>query len=496
MLDAAKGAAPKPVEHKKVQPPVNQFQRTLRSALTTALSLGSIIGLGVIVPDPSFLAMTTTFSLALIGGYLSVWGVTPSLHTPLMSITNAISGITAVGGLLCLQGGYETGALALSLAASAVLISSINIVGGFIVTKRMLDMFKRPTDPKEHNYLYAIPAITSIGGVVAAHYMGFSGVYTMGYLASSLCCMGGITGLSAQKSARFGNALGNIGVAGGMITALSMLNFPPSLFIPALTLIGLGGGVGSYIGKKVAVTDLPQTVAGFHALVGLAAVTTSVASFLIDPHPNNLHLVASYLGTFIGGITFTGSIAAFLKLSGYKTKGWDLPMREHLNAPLGLLNVIALYMMIMNPSIGGLALLNATITSFLLGWNIIHSIGAADMPVAITVLNSYSGWALCAEGFMLNNPMLTIVGSLIGSSGAILSYIMCKAMNRSLYNVIFGKWTAAVATTKKEVGVHTEAGFEQVGELIANAKSIIIVPGYGMAVAKAQYVISDITKIC
>jgi len=258
-------------------------------------------------------------------------------------------------------------------------------------------------------------------------------------------------------------------------------------------------GIGTYIGRTVAVTELPQTVAGFHALVGLAAVTTSVSAFLVDPNPNNLHMVASYLGTFIGGLTFTGSIAAFCKLSGVNTKGWDLPMRQYLNAPLAAMNLVGLYMMLQNPAIGALILANATVTSFLLGWNITHSIGSADMPVAITVLNSYSGWALCAEGFMLNNAMLTIVGSLIGSSGAILTIIMCRAMNRSITNVIFGKWTppavAADPNAVKEIKEHVETNVDAVGELIVNSKSVVIVPGYGLAVAQAQYPIAEIVKI-
>lgn len=499
MLDASKGTE-KPVVHKKVEAKkISPFQKTLKSSLSIGAGIASLLGLGVICPDPAFLAMTSTFSLAVVGGYLCVWGVSPALHTPLMSITNAISGITAVGGLLILGGGFLPGTFSQVMAASAVLLSSINIAGGFIVTKRMLDMFKRPTDPNEHNYLYAIPAMSTTVGLLAAHLSGASGIYQMGYLASSLCCIGGITGLSSQKTARLGNALGLIGVSGGVVTALVQLNFPINLFTQAITLLSIGGGIGTYIGKKVAVTELPQTVAGFHALVGLAAVATSFASFLIDPHPNNLHMVASYFGTFIGGMTFTGSIAAFLKLSGVKTVAWNLPFRRHLNLPLSLLNVAAMYGLLScgSATIGILALSNATVTSFLLGWNITNSIGSADMPVAITVLNSYSGWALCAEGFMLNNSMLTIVGSLIGSSGAILSYIMCRAMNRSLINVIFGKWTAPVAHVGgiKEKKEHIETTAEVVGELIVHSKNVVIVPGYGLAVGKAQYPIADIVKI-
>jgi NAD(P) transhydrogenase len=176
---------------------------------------------------------------------------------------------------------------------------------------------------------------------------------------------------------------------------------------------------------------------------------TSLGSFWIDLDHTTLHKIAAYLGTLIGGVTFTGSIAAFLKLSGIKWT-FDLPMKRYLNLPLGVGNLLALITLVMshNTALGSALLLYATASSFALGWNITNSIGSADMPVAITVLNSYSGWALCAEGFMLANPMLTIVGSLIGSSGAILSYIMCRAMNRSLQNVIFGSWTSGVAKAK------------------------------------------------
>lgn len=208
--------------------------------------------------------------------------------------------------------------------------------------------------------------------------------------------------------------------------------------------MGASAAIGTTVGYKVAVTELPQTVAAFHALVGVAAVTTSIASFMIHPSGENLHRIAAYLGAGIGAMTVTGSLIAFGALSGKLKKGYDLPMKEMLNKPLAAVNVLGLAAMLSSSSyaVGLLSLISTTAASGALGWNITKSIGSADMPVAITVLNSYSGWALCAEGFMLNNPMLTIVGSLIGSSGAILSYIMCKAMNRSLNNVIFGGYSA------------------------------------------------------
>jgi NAD(P) transhydrogenase len=285
-------------------------------------------------------------------------------------------------------------------------------------------------------------------------------------LAASLCAIGGITGLASQSTARIGNALGITGISTGVITALCYLNFATPLLVQALTLLGVGGTAGFLLGKRVAVTELPQTVAAFHALVGLAAVVTSLGSHWSTVDHSTLHLIAAYLGTVIGGITFTGSIAAFIKLSGYKWT-FELPLKKYLNKPLSIANAVALVAMVQNPHnalLATSALWYATASSFALGWNITNSIGAADMPVAITVLNSYSGWALCAEGFMLANPMLTIVGSLIGSSGAILSYIMCKAMNRSLNNVIFGSWTDGTAK-KKEIQhrEHVEANVEQVG---------------------------------
>eukprot|EP00340_Litonotus_pictus_P012617 CAMPEP_0170536294 /NCGR_PEP_ID=MMETSP0209-20121228/102067_1 /TAXON_ID=665100 ORGANISM="Litonotus pictus, Strain P1" /NCGR_SAMPLE_ID=MMETSP0209 /ASSEMBLY_ACC=CAM_ASM_000301 /LENGTH=1100 /DNA_ID=CAMNT_0010837643 /DNA_START=84 /DNA_END=3387 /DNA_ORIENTATION=- len=494
-LDA--GKATKTLEKKTETKVVDTFKQTLRTALGITAGVGAMLGIGVIVPDPAFLTMLGTFSLALIGGYLSVWGVVPALHTPLMSITNAISGVTAIGGLLTLGGGFLPHTIPQFLAATAVLISSINIVGGFIVTKRMLDMFKRPTDPEEHNYLYALPALGSMATIIAAHLSGYVGVYQMGYLLASLCCIGGISGLASQKTSRIGNALGNIGVSTGVVTALCALKFPPALLAQALGLLSVGGSLGAYLGKRVAVVELPQTVAAFHALVGLAAVATSVASFMIDPSHNNLHRIASYLGTFIGGLTFTGSIVAFLKLSGIKYQ-FDLPMKEKLNLPLAVVNAIGLYAMTSaSTPLGVFLLFNAAMTSFALGWNITNSIGGADMPVAITVLNSYSGWALCAEGFIFGNSMLTIVGSLIGSSGAILSYIMCKAMNRSLGNVIFGKWVDTSTQKKGEKKQQTaiETNVEQVTETITSSNSIIVVPGYGLAVAKAQYPLADIVKL-
>jgi NAD(P) transhydrogenase len=258
----------------------------------------------------------------------------------------------------------------------------------------------------------------------------------------------------------------------------------------AMGLLGAASAVGLTVGYKVAVTELPQTVAAFHALVGIAAVTTSIASFMIHPTPDGLHRGAAFLGAGVGAMTFTGSIIAYLALSGQLKKGYDLPFKEVLNRPLAAANAAAFIAMMTSPSyaVGLMSLITTTAASSALGWNITKSIGSADMPVAITVLNSYSGWALCAEGFMLNNPMLTIVGSLIGSSGAILSYIMCKAMNRTLTNVVFGgtygSSSQGTGEQMKIEGTHQEATVDQVGEMLTQSKDVIIVPGYGLAAAQ------------
>jgi NAD(P) transhydrogenase len=195
------------------QPP-NPFKDTMTSALTYTTGLGTMIALGAVSPNPAFTTMMSTFALSGIVGYHTVWGVIPALHSPLMSCTNAISGITAVGGLLLMGGGYYPTNSIEMLAASAALISFVNIFGGFLVTQRMLDMFKRPTDPPEYNYLYGIPAAVFLGGYGLAALNGLSEVNQIAYLASSLCCVGALSGLSSQKTARLGNTLGIIGVTG------------------------------------------------------------------------------------------------------------------------------------------------------------------------------------------------------------------------------------------------------------------------------------------
>ncbi|XP_033624217.1 NAD(P) transhydrogenase, mitochondrial-like [Asterias rubens] len=502
-------AAPVVTAAKKEVAPVvaNPFSDTLKSSLMYTLGLTSLHGFGVLSPGASFNTMLTTFSLAGIVGYHTVWGVTPALHSPLMSVTNAISGITAVGGLVCMSGGYYPDSIASSLAALAAFMSSINIFGGFLVTQRMLDMFRRPDDPPEYNYLFALPAAGAIGTYMAAHVSGYD-IQNVGYLAASLCCVGALSGLASQKTSRVGNALGITGVSTGMVATLAALKASPELYTQMASCIGVGGLIGTIIAKRMAITDLPQLVAAFHSFVGLAAVLTCLSTYMneaqhfaLDPATAAMTKVFLFLGTFIGGVTFTGSLIAYGKLQGMlSSEPLLLPGRNALNGGMMLANVGALSYYLTNPGYAAdMGCLTATsVLSSIMGVTLTAAIGGADMPVVITVLNSYSGWALCAEGFMLNNNLMTIVGAMIGSSGAILSYIMCKAMNRSLPNVIFGGYGTVSTGGGKPMeitGTHTEINDDTAIDMITSAQNIIITPGYGLCVAKAQYPIAEMVEL-
>jgi NAD(P) transhydrogenase len=260
--------------------------------------------------------------------------------------------------------------------------------------------------------------------------------------------------------------------------------------------------LGLMIGRRTTATDLPQTVAALHSVVGLAAVLTSYGSVMADIGDiSTLHLVAGYLGVLIGGVTFTGSVVAFLKLAGrMSSKPIKIPGPRHfVNTSLLTANVATMGTFLAlapgSPIIAACCLTGNAILSFLKGYTTTAAIGGADMPVVITVLNAYSGFALVAEGFMLDNPLLTTVGALIGVSGSILSYIMCVAMNRSLPNVLFGGIAPTDNSDYKIEGSITKTSIEETADALATAESVIIVVGYGMAVAKAQYAISDIVRM-
>jgi NAD(P) transhydrogenase subunit beta len=325
----------------------------------------------------------------------------------------------------------------------------------------------------------------------------------MAYLVSGLFFILSLGGLSKQETARKGNIYGILGMTLAILATFAsgeVENF--KLLIPLM----LGGAmIGAVLAKRVEMTSMPELVAILHSFVGLAAVLVGVVSF-IDPRDVELtgtnkliHEIEILLGVFIGGVTFTGSVVAFGKLRGSLSgKPILLPGRHMLN--LGMLGAsiwLGAQFIDQGHDQALISLLIVMGISFVLGVHLIVAIGGADMPVVVSMLNSYSGWAAAAAGFMLKNDLLIITGALVGSSGAILSYIMCKAMNRSLANVIFGGFGTAggsAATASEIEGSITETSADEVAEELKEAKEVMIVPGYGMAVAQAQHVVKDITE--
>lgn len=496
----APAAAAKPGDKKtEVVKSASEIEAEYKKSATTATAVTSgILALSSLVPNP---AMMSTFALACWVGNSCVQGVSHSLHSPLMAMTNAISGMTIVGGMLQLGGGILPGTVPQILAAVAVLVSAINLVGGTIVTKRMLDMFRRPTDPPEFNHYYIMPGAVAAAASGALFLTGMNPAALAPTLAlgSALGCVGGISCLSSQTTARLGISVGVSGIVTGLMATLAYMN-PASLAVYGqLALMGGSGALlGKYISGLIGPTELPQAVAAFHSLVGLAATFTAVGDFMMhDPaHNDAFHHIFTYLGAWMGSITTTGSLIAYGKLAEkLDSKALQLPMRDQINMGLAAASVAGLlgFVAISNPTVAAFCLATGIGASGALGLHMTASIGGADMPVVITLLNSYSGWALCAEGFILNQPLLTIVGALIGSSGAFLTRIMCEAMNRSLPNVIMGGFGTVVQAAKKgEVMVHTEIDANGAAEALKSAERICIVPGYGMAVAQASGVVADI----
>jgi NAD(P) transhydrogenase subunit beta len=331
-------------------------------------------------------------------------------------------------------------------------------------------------------------------------------------LASSLYLLTGVLfilalrGLSSPETSRRGNFFGIL----GMILAIGTTLFSLEIFVENLTFVFgallIGGTIGAIIAFKIPMTAMPQLVAGFHSLVGLAAVLVGVSAYY-SPEAFNLgefqniktsSIIEMALGVSIGAITFSGSIIAFLKLQGIMTGSPIIFRGQHfLNAVLGLGIISLICYLVFNQS--GINFWTLIGISFLIGFLIIIPIGGADMPVVISMLNSYSGWAAAGIGFTLENTALIITGALVGSSGAILSYIMCKGMNRSFFSVIlggFGVETSSDQNKKKKDQKPVKSGnAEDAAFLLKNASSVIIVPGYGMAVAQAQHALKEMSDV-
>ncbi len=321
------------------------------------------------------------------------------------------------------------------------------------------------------------------------------------YLISGILFILALRGLSSPETSRRGNYFGIAGMAISiLVTFLSVGNFGPG-FIYVLIFLLIGGSVGAFIAFKIPMTAMPELVAGFHSLVGLAAVFVAISAFL-NPDAFNLGTVANIklasliemsLGAAIGAITFSGSIIAFLKLRGIMSGSPITFKGQHLiNLVLGLTIIFLIFYLCLSQSSN--IFWSIVIISFLVGVLLIIPIGGADMPVVISMLNSYSGWAAAGIGFTLENSALIITGALVGSSGAILSYIMCKGMNRSFFNVILGGWGANEQSTtleSKEQKPVKNGNADDAAFLMKNASSVIIVPGYGMAVAQAQHALRE-----
>ncbi len=321
------------------------------------------------------------------------------------------------------------------------------------------------------------------------------------YLISGILFILALRGLSSPETSRQGNYFGIAGMAISIIvTFLSVGTFGTG-FIYVLIFLVIGGSIGAFIAFKIPMTAMPELVAGFHSLVGLAAVFVAISAFL-KPDAFNLgtlgniklaSLIEMSLGAAIGAITFSGSIIAFLKLRGIMSGSPITFKGQHIiNLMLGLAIIFLIYFLCVTQSSN--IFWSIVIISFIVGILLIIPIGGADMPVVISMLNSYSGWAAAGIGFTLENTALIITGALVGSSGAILSYIMCRGMNRSFFNVILGGWGATEQSNNKESkeqkpvknGNADDAAF-----LMKNASSVIIVPGYGMAVAQAQHALRE-----
>jgi H+-translocating NAD(P) transhydrogenase subunit beta len=336
------------------------------------------------------------------------------------------------------------------------------------------------------------------------------GLATVAYIGATILFILSLGGLSHPETARRGNLFGMAGMALAVIATVLGPRVTAAGIPWIVGALLIGGTVGLYAAKKVLMTQMPELVAAMHSLVGLAACLVGFASYvdtsIVFPTPaeKTIHEIEIYLGILIGAVTFSGSVVAFGKLSGrIGGKPLLLPARHWLNLA-GLLVVIYfgyVFLQTHDVNAGMLPLLVMTVIALLFGIHMVMAIGGADMPVVVSMLNSYSGWAAAATGFMLSNDLLIVTGALVGSSGAILSYIMCRAMNRNFISVIaggFGTGSGAPAgggAAAEPAGEVTPVSAAETAEMLREAKHVVIVPGYGMAVAQAQHTVFEITRL-
>ncbi len=349
------------------------------------------------------------------------------------------------------------------------------------------------------------------------------GLVQAAYIVAALLFIMSLAGLSKHETAKAGCWYGIVGMTIALIATIFGPQTSGQIWI--LIAMAIGAVIGIQRALKVEMTEMPELVAILHSFVGLAAVLVGFNSFGLHVTPEfvapegtafiseaalenakaafdaeqatlaTIHNVEVFLGIFIGAVTFTGSVVAFGKLRGIiNSKALMLPHRHKLNLAALVVSALLMIAFLSSPE-NIFPVLLMTIIALAFGWHLVASIGGADMPVVVSMLNSYSGWAAAAAGFMLNNDLLIVTGALVGSSGAILSYIMCKAMNRSFISVIAGGFgNDVVASGDEEQGEYRETTAEEVAEMLKNASSVIITPGYGMAVAQAQYPVAEITQ--
>ncbi|MDE8033607.1 Re/Si-specific NAD(P)(+) transhydrogenase subunit beta [Actinobacillus equuli subsp. equuli] len=345
------------------------------------------------------------------------------------------------------------------------------------------------------------------------------GFVTAAYIIAAILFIMSLAGLSKHETAKAGCWYGIVGMAIALVATIFGPQSQGTLWI--LIAMAIGGFIGVKKALKVEMTEMPELVAILHSFVGLAAVLVGFNSYGLHvdaiPPANldevalaafhaeqatlaNIHNVEVFLGIFIGAVTFSGSLVAFGKLSGklfgrkVSSAALNIPHKHKWNLAALIVSAFLMVVFLNNPH-NIFPVLIMTVIALVFGWHLVSSIGGADMPVVVSMLNSYSGWAAAAAGFMLSNDLLIVTGALVGSSGAILSYIMCKAMNRSFISVIAGGFGTEVKASSgdEEQGEHRETTAEEVAEMLKNASSVIITPGYGMAVAQAQYPVAEIT---
>ncbi len=321
------------------------------------------------------------------------------------------------------------------------------------------------------------------------------------YLVSSVFFILSLRGLSSQETARRGNTYGVLGMAIAVVATIMVGSVGAYTWL--IGSLAVGGAIGLYFAKRVAMTGMPELVALLHSFVGLAAVLVGIGAFLGGSHSGTIASIEIFVDVFIGAITFTGSVIAFLKLRGSLSgKPLLLPARHLINIALVIACVVLAVLFVQNAQGNSFLwlLVMATVAGFL-GIHLVSAIGGADMPVVVSMLNSYSGWTAAAAGFMLHNNLLIVTGALVGSSGAILSYIMCRAMNRSIWNVIFGGFGTKSASVPSKTGgsdqerTVQETTTKETAARLLSAKSVMVVPGYGMAVARAQHAVEEMVEL-